>query len=65
MTDRATWERAAEKALLECNGYAQLQGDMRARLDAVVPWTERCCYTNDNERCLMFLFMACVEDDET
>ena len=62
MTSRATWERAAEKALKHC-GYAQLRGNMEARLDAIFPLYERCAATS-TERCLMFLFMACIEDDE-
>ena len=63
--DRATWERAAEKVLEGC-GFAELTGNMPARLDAMFPLCERFISTSAErpERCLMLLFMACVEDDE-
>ena len=61
-TDRATWERAADGALLGI-GYKRFRGNMRERLEVMFPIRDRCGSTN-NERCLMFLFMACIEDDE-
>jgi phage portal protein BeeE len=62
MTPRETWEMAAEHALTQGNGYAQLEGNMLARLDQMFPLNERrfCTY---EERTMAFLFMACLEDD--
>ena len=62
MNDRQTWERAADGALLGI-GYRRFRGNMRKRLEVMFPIRERYSCTN-SERCLMFLFMACTEDDE-